>query len=92
MVCAVVSAGRLDATAVGVPFPNDSSAFWWGVGARAGVELGRELGLPDTLALRIYLEGMASPEPRSLAVGGQNVATLSSVSGTVGAGALWRFP
>jgi hypothetical protein len=32
MVCAVVSAGRLDATAVGVPFPNDSSAFWWGVG------------------------------------------------------------
>lgn len=92
MVCAVVSAGRLDATAVGVPFPHDASAFWWGLGVRAGAELGRELGLPDALALRIYLEGMASPGPRSLAVGGANVATLSSVSGTVGAGALWRFP
>jgi hypothetical protein len=84
-VCAVVSAGTIDATST-ARVQYDARQPWWAAGAR----IGAELPLSRALSLRLYGELLATMTPYQLAI--DNVTfDLSPLAGGIGLALAWRF-
>jgi hypothetical protein len=84
--CGVASGGQLSATSEAT-VPRDGRAAWAGAGARVGVEW----TLWSSLAVRGYVEGLATLTRHSLALDGAPVYTFAPWSGDLALALVWHF-
>jgi hypothetical protein len=86
--CGLGQAGVLLARSDGVPDRQSRTAPWWA----AGVRLGSERAITQSLAVALYADWVVNLHPLALEFAGRTVSTPPPIAATFAACAMWRFP